>query len=109
LAIYASNLDEFFMIRVSGLHEQLESAATEPNPDGLSPRQQLTEIAQITRRQLETASKLLSSDLLPALAAHNVHIRDWQSLEGETKRAARQYFRRAVFPVLTPLAVDPGH
>jgi polyphosphate kinase len=109
LAIYASNLDEFFMIRVAGLHEQLESAAIEPSPDKLSPRQQLTEIGQITRRQLETASKLLSGDLLPALAAHNIHIRDWQSLDAETRRAARQYFRRAVFPVLTPLAVDPGH
>ena len=109
LAIYASNLDEFFMIRVSGLHEQLESAATEPSPDGLSPRQQLTEIAQITRRQLEAASKLLSEELLPALAAQNIHIRDWKSLDPDTKRAARQYFRREVFPVLTPLAVDPGH
>src|SRR6185436_2282873 len=81
LAIYASNLDEFFMIRVAGLHEQLESAATEPSPDGLNPRQQLTEIGQIARRQLEIASKLLSADLLPALAAQNVHIRDWQSLD----------------------------
>jgi polyphosphate kinase len=109
LALYASNLDEFFMIRVAGLHEQLESAATEPSPDCLSPRQQLTEIGQITRRQLEAASKVLSADLLPALAAHNIHIRNWQSLDAETRRAARQYFRRAVFPVLTPLAVDPGH
>jgi polyphosphate kinase len=109
LAIYANNLDEFFMIRVAGLHEQLESAATEPSPDGLSPRQQLTEIGQITRRHLETASKLLSQDLLPALAQHGIHIRDWQSLDGDTRKAARQYFRKSVFPVLTPLAVDPGH
>jgi polyphosphate kinase len=109
LAIYASNLDEFFMIRVSGLHEQLEAAAIEPTPDGLSPRQQLTEIGQIIRRQLETASKLLQGELLPALAQHGIQLRDWESLQPETRRAARQYFRRAVFPVLTPLAVDPGH
>ena len=70
LSIYYSNLDEFFMIRVSGLHEQLESAAVEPSPDGLSPRQQLTQIAQTARRQLETASKLLSGELLPALAPY---------------------------------------
>jgi polyphosphate kinase len=109
LAIYASNLDEFFMIRVAGLHEQLESAAVEANPDGLSPRQQLTQIAQTARRQLETASKLLSNELLPALAEHGIHLRDWQSLDTDTRRAARQYFRKSVFPVLTPLAVDPGH
>jgi polyphosphate kinase len=109
LAIYASNLDEFFMIRVAGLHEQLESSAVEPSPDGLSPRQQLTQIAQTARRQRETASKLLSGELLPALAEQGIHIRDWKSLDAETKRAARHYFRRAVFPVLTPLAVDPGH
>jgi len=109
LAIYSSNLDEFFMIRVAGLHEQLESAATELSPDGLTPRQQLTEIAQIVRRQLETASRLLSVDLLPALAQHDIHIRNWQSLDSETRKAARAYFRKSVFPVLTPLAVDPGH
>jgi polyphosphate kinase len=109
LAIYASNQDEFFMIRVAGLHEQLESAAVEPSPDGLSPRQQLTQIAQTTRRQLETASKLLSGELLPALGEQGIHLRDWQSLDADTRRAARQYFRKSVFPVLTPLAVDPGH
>jgi polyphosphate kinase len=109
LAIYASNLDEFFMIRVAGLHEQLEAAASERNPDGLSPRQQLTAIGQIARRQLETASKLLSGELLPALAAEGIHLRDWKSLDADTRRAARQFFRKSVFPVLTPLAVDPGH
>jgi polyphosphate kinase len=109
LAIYASNLDEFFMIRVAGLHEQLEAAAIEPSPDGLTPRQQLTEISQIARRQLETTSRLLAGDLLPALAQQGIHIRDWQALDAETRRAARQYFRKSVFPVLTPLAVDPGH
>jgi polyphosphate kinase len=109
LAIHASNLDEFFMIRVSGLHDQLEAALIETSPDGLSPREQLTRIGQIIRRQLDVAAALLSDDLLPALAAQGIHIRDWKSLDAESRRLARQYFRRSVFPVITPLAVDPGH
>jgi polyphosphate kinase len=109
LAIYSSNLDEFFMIRVSGLHEQLEAALIETNPDGMSAREQLTTIAQTIREQLKVASRLLADDLLPALAEQRIHLVRWQGLDGDTKRRARQYFRRSVFPVLTPLAVDPGH
>lgn len=109
LAIHASNLDEFFMIRVSGLHDQLEAALIETSPDGLSPQEQLTRIGQTVRRQLQTAMKLLSDDLLPALAQRGIHIRDWKALDAETQAAARRYFRRSVFPILTPLAVDPGH
>jgi polyphosphate kinase len=109
LAIYSSNLDEFFMIRVSGLHDQLEAKLHDTTSDGLSPREQLARITQIVRQQGEAAAKLLADDLVPALAAQGILLRDWKSLTGETKRAARQYFRRSVFPVLTPLAVDPGH
>jgi polyphosphate kinase len=109
LSIWSSNLDEFFMIRVSGLHEQLEAALPGTTSDGLSPREQLTRIGHLVRAQDEAASKLLSADLIPALATQGLHIRDWKSLDPDTRRAARQYFRRSVFPVLTPLAVDPGH
>jgi polyphosphate kinase len=109
LAIFHSNLDEFFMIRVAGLHEQLEAAVAENSADGLDPRAQLTRIAQITRRQVEAINKLFYGDLLPALAKERIHIRDWKSLSAETKKLACQYYRRSVFPVLTPLAVDPGH
>ena len=110
LAIYSSNLDEFFMIRVSGLHEQLEAAAlVEASPDGLSAREQLARIGQIIRGQLETAATLLADDLLPALAGRGIRIHDWSALDAETKKQARKYFRRSVFPVVTPLAVDPGH
>ena len=110
LAIYSSNLDEFFMIRVSGLHEQLEAAAlVEVSPDGLSAREQLARIGQIIRGQLEIAATLLADDLLPALAGRGIRIHDWSALDAETKKQARKYFRRSVFPVVTPLAVDPGH
>jgi len=63
----------------------------------------------VIRRQLAVAAELLAGELLPALAGHGIRIRDWESLDGETKRQARKYFRRSVFPVVTPLAVDPGH
>ena len=109
LAIQASNMDEFFMIRVAGLHDQLEAALLDTSPDGLSPRDQLTRIGQIVREQSEAAAALLTHDLVPALAAQKIRIRGWKELEPDTQRAARRYFRRAVFPVLTPLAVDPGH
>jgi polyphosphate kinase len=109
LAIHASNLDEFFMIRVSGLHDQLEAALIETSPDGLSPQDQLKRIGQTVRKQLQTATKLLADDLLPALAGRGIHIRDWKTLDAETQTLARRYFRRSVFPIITPLAVDPGH
>jgi polyphosphate kinase len=110
LAIHASNLDEFFMIRVSGLHEQLEAKDfVEPTADGLRPREQLTQIGQVVRAQLQQAEGLLANDLLPALASHGLHLRNWKDLNADVKRTARRYFREAVSPVLTPLAVDPGH
>jgi polyphosphate kinase len=109
LAIHASNLDEFFMIRVSGLHEQLEAAVVETSPDGLSPREQLNRLGQAVRKQVHAGSQLLYEDLLPALGARDIHLRDWKSLDPGTAQLARAYFRRSVFPVLTPLAVDPGH
>jgi hypothetical protein len=69
LAIFASNLDEFFMIRVSGLHEQLEASVIEASPDGMSPGEQLAEIGRILRRQLEVGAKLLS-DFICATGSH---------------------------------------
>jgi len=108
-AIFHSNLDEFFMIRVSGLHGQLEQPDVERSPDGLSPREQLTRIADTVRRQLRTAADLLAKQLVPELDAARVRLRTWESLDAPTQERARAYFRSVVFPVLTPLAVDPGH
>ncbi len=109
LAIFYSNLDEFFMIRVSGLHEQLEARIGERSSDGLTASEQLARIGQIVRQQLARASEALSGDLLPLLDQNGIRVHDWKSLDGDVKRRARAYFRKAVFPVLTPLAVDPGH
>ena len=109
LAITFSNLDEFFMIRVSGLHEQLEQAEAERSPDGLTPRQQLARIREVVRKLLKDAMELLERQLLPGLAEHGIRIRDWKSLGKAAQERAKGYFRDSVFPVLTPLAVDPGH
>jgi polyphosphate kinase len=109
LAITFSNLDEFFMIRVAGLHEQLEQGEAERSPDGLTPRQQLARIGELVRKLVKSAADLLDRQLMPALAEHGIRIRDWKSLGKGTQARAKAYFREAVFPVLTPLAVDPGH
>jgi polyphosphate kinase len=109
LAIHSSNLDEFFMIRVSGLHEQLEAHIAEKSADGLSPREQLTRIGLQVREQVAAAALALGNDILPTLREKGIEFLDWKSLDGETRRRARAFFRRSVFPVLTPLAVDPGH
>jgi polyphosphate kinase len=109
LAIHASNLDEFFMIRVSGLHEQLEVTLIEATPDGLTAREQLNRIGLLARKQMVEAARLLAQDVLPALAEQGIHVRTWDSLDADARAKARVYFRKSVFPVLTPLAVDPGH
>ena len=108
IAIHASNLDEFFMIRVSGLHEQLEAAVIELSPDGLTPAEQLTRIRALILEQLETSCKALA-EVLPALRERGVDVTDWDKLDEETRGRANRYFRSTVFPVLTPLAVDPAH
>jgi len=109
LAIFAANLDEFFMIRVSGLHEQLESDVIERTPDGLSAAEQLERIGVIVRQHLESASTLYARVLVPALAGQGVRLRTWKSLSEGMRTAARLYYRESVFPVLTPLGVDPVH
>jgi polyphosphate kinase len=109
LSIHGSNLDEFFMIRVSGLHEQLDAEITEPVPDGLSTADQLARIREIAQRQLNVAARLYLDEVMPALADAGIRIRSWASLSPELQATARSYFRSSVFPVLTPLAIDPGH
>jgi polyphosphate kinase len=109
VAIFAANLDEFFMIRVSGLHGKLEAEAAEPAADGLSTREQLTHIRNEVERDLARASALLSGELIPALAGRDVHVVSWPSLDQEQRTWATRYFSEAVFPLLTPLAVDPVH
>jgi polyphosphate kinase len=109
LAIFSSNLDEFFMIRVSGLQEALEAGITQTSPDGMNASQQLKEIRARLRPMLETQMRALKTDVLPSLAKNGIVIRSYRDLKKREKKTADEYFLENVFPILTPQAVDPGH
>ncbi len=109
LAIFSSNLDEFFMIRVSGLKEALDAGITETSPDGMTAVEQLKEISVRLRPMLEAQMKCLKADVLPKLASEGIAIRPYDELKRREKKIANDYFLENVFPILTPQAVDPGH
>ncbi len=109
LCIFHSNLDEFFMIRVSGLHEQLEASVTERSADGLSAQEQLRTICEIVRQDGALAVATLTQDVLPKLGAEGVRILAWSGIDAERRRELTAYFESTVFPILTPLAFDPAH
>jgi polyphosphate kinase len=109
LAIFSSNLDEFFMIRVSGLKEELEENVTELSLDGMTPDEQLREIRQRVLPMLEEQTRCLREQILPELESAGVSVVAYESLGAEDQKALRSYFMEKVFPVLTPLAVDQSH
>jgi polyphosphate kinase len=109
LAIFSSNLDEFFMVRIAALREQLEAQVTKLSPDGMSTKEQLTAISQRLRPLVELQHKHFEQELRPSLAKHGVHILDYVDLNQEQRLYLQNYFDEQIFPVLTPLAVDPGH
>ena len=109
LCIFHSNLDEFYMIRVSGLHEQHEASVSEKSADGLSPSEQLQAIGEIVRDDLDRATKALAQDILPKLAEAGIRILGWDEIDPERRKELTAYFENVVFPVLTPLAFDPAH
>ena len=109
LAIFSSNLDEFYMVRVAGLMRRIKAGITPVRASGLDAHQV---VAEITRRAKELTARqaaLWQEDIRPRLAEHNIEVVDWEDLdESQTERLTR-YFRHQIFPVLTPLAVDPSH
>ena len=109
LAIFSSNLDEFFMVRVSGLQEALAAGITETSPDGMTASEQLKEISARLRPMLETQMRCLKMEVLPNLAERGIVIRPYEELNRREKKTANDYFLENVFPILTPQAVDPGH
>ncbi len=109
LGIFSSNLDEFFMIRVSGLQEALEAGDSEPALDGMTVSKQLKEISSRLRPLIELQTHCLRAEILPALASRGISIKSYRELHNREKKTANQYFVEKVFPILTPQAVDPGH
>ena len=109
LAIFGSNMDEFFMVRVSGLRKQVEAGIINISPDGMTPREQL---AAIRKRYVELdgeAHTCLTRKLLPKLQKAGIHILDYDKLSATQKEKADTYFRETVYPILTPLALDLAH
>jgi polyphosphate kinase len=108
LAIVASNLDEFFMIRVAGLEQQVSAGVTELSLDGLAPAQQLVEIRLEALRLTRALGACWQDELLPLLDQAGIHVLDHPQLDPKQAAFARTYFDEMVLPVLTPLAFDPG-
>ena len=108
-AIFSNNLDEFFMVRVASLKSQQEAGVATLSDDGLTPLQQLEAIQAKLRPLLELQQQHYRQSLKNKLGEHGVHLIDYLRLNDSQKQWADDYFRRAIFPVLTPLAVDPAH
>jgi polyphosphate kinase len=108
-AIFSTNLDEFYMVRVAGLRRQLAANVTVTAPDGLSPQEQLDAIAVRVRELLAQQQRLLHEQLLPELAERGVRLVPLEELTASEWVRLDEYFEQQVYPVLTPLAVDPGH
>jgi len=109
LSIFANNLDEFFMVRVSGLQRQVESGVLEAPPDGMSPNEQLAEIHDLLAPLLEAQSGCWECDLVPAMKAEGIEILPVSALSDEERSIMRAYYEHEIFPVLTPLAFDKSH
>ncbi|HEX8746972.1 MAG TPA: polyphosphate kinase 1 [Pyrinomonadaceae bacterium] len=109
LSIFSSNLDEFFMIRVSGLKETFEQGVKATSPDGMTPGEQLAEIRARLIPMLAEQSRCLESEVLPRLKDEGIEIASFETLTETEKQSLETYFMRKIFPVLTPQAVDLGH
>jgi polyphosphate kinase len=110
LAIFESNLDEFFMVRVGGLQQKVQAGIPfGSGADRTPPPEQLERISATVRQLTVEAYRCLTSDVLPALAREGIVVRDLKDLTAADRQHLTSYFHREVFPVLTPLAIDPGH
>ncbi|RJP20976.1 MAG: polyphosphate kinase 1 [Candidatus Omnitrophota bacterium] len=108
LAIFSSNLDEFFMKRVGGLKRQIAARVTKKTPDGMTPRQQLDLIRSLVVELVEKQRTCLLDDILPALKKHEIELLNYADLSAGQKKYVNNYFKKSVFPILTPLGTGPG-
>jgi polyphosphate kinase len=109
LSIFSNNLDEFFMKRVGSLRQQIEENTTSPVPDALTPVQQMQAIRERVQQLGKLQADALRQGMLPALREKGIELLAWHELSHDERTEARVWFHRNVFPILTPLAVDPGH
>src|SRR5580704_5312791 len=109
LCIVASNLDEFFEVRVAGLKQQRQSNVSAPGPDAMSPGEQLAAISARVRKMVDDEYRIWSQELVPALEKNNIFFLHHDELTNAEKQYYAKYFEKSVYPVLTPLAVDPVH
>ncbi len=109
LAIFTSNLDEFFQVRVSGLMEQVAAGLTRETADGMRPSEQLAAIRQYVVELMDDQTSIFHDRLVPQLAAEGVRFSNWSTLDDDDRAWLVEEFEERVFPVLTPLAVDPAH
>ncbi|MGB3682815.1 MAG: polyphosphate kinase 1 [Rubrobacteraceae bacterium] len=109
ISISETNLDEFFMIRVSGLLQQAAAELPNPVPDGMTPEEQLSSINGLTREFITEQREVLNGELLPALEKESISIVPYAKLNKTEKKELRERFAAEILPILTPLAIDPAH
>jgi polyphosphate kinase len=109
VAISETNLDEFFMIRVAGLQQQVASELPNPVPDGMTPEEQLLRIHDHTEEFFEARRRILNAELIPALEDEGVRVVPYDKVRAAERRDLRETFVRDILPILTPLAIDPAH
>ncbi|WP_424346439.1 RNA degradosome polyphosphate kinase [Kocuria sp. CH-021] len=109
LSIVASNLDEFFMVRVAGLKRRIATGIARPAASGHSPAEQMATIAARAHELQERHARAFHDLVRPELTRHNIHLVGWEDLDAATRERLTRDFHRQVFPILTPLAVDPAH
>jgi len=109
LSIFGSNMDEFFMVRVSGIRKQYEAKLAERSADGMTPREQLVAIRKRSLSLFKEAQHCYQKELLPQLDKEGIHITEYRKLNATHRKKVDEYFCNVVFPILTPLALDPGH
>ncbi len=108
ISIFSSNLDEFYMIRIAGLKEQIAANVSEPSIDGLTPGEQLKKVEKALKPLLKTLDRFWMDEIIPELNKNNIHLFSYENLNEVEKEKLTEYFKKEIFPVLTPLAFDPG-
>jgi polyphosphate kinase len=109
LAIFGSNMDEFFMVRVSGIRKQVEARIMEVFPDGLTPPEVLSAARKVSFELYRNALYFFNKKLVPKLDKVGIHLLDYSKLSKAQVEKANDYFNKVIYPILTPLALDPGH